>query len=636
MIAEKTIRFPDGAVFKGELVLGQPQTNGEYKKNGVTYDGAWDGGLPNGQGTMLYPNGDYYMGKFKNGMRHGEGTYFRAKDNAYDKYSNWQNDKPPYGEDKFVNLFNKDNYTQHFSSPTQFLDISYKPFNYTRLLPYHVEKNYEISKKGKLMRFFQSAKSLTEGDNQFKELSNLKHYIKENLSNFLEVQYVFNKYEKEFISHQRKYTYTDASNKYCKSLFNQHFSELKKLHQQYVSGVQFIKDLHDNKEKIYTILGFSNLYYELTNVLERHYSMHVEGAPYIKTFGQYSPKGYQIFNNFDLFLKQRNKVLGYNIEDQIKQFFNYDATSAEISKHKAITTSDYTYIGEVKNGEPNGIGLMKHGNNESYYGYFANGDRHGKGRYCYANGNHYEGMWENGEKHGKGFYGDSKNKANYMGTWKNNKMHGQFVVEYYGGGKSEKSTVYFDNGNVSSSAPTSAKTSSSSSSSSTSGIPEYSVVNYSNGKYKGMVLNGKRHGRGTYYWDSGGRYEGDWVNGDYHGFGELYDSNDNCTYRGFYKSGKEHGNGKEYKWGKYVYNNVYDRDEDTYEIDERYEGEFFEGKRHGKGILFEFYRWSDGHCVDKKSTVYIGSFSNGSYIGGKKMSLEKYCEVDLNDIEIYK
>ena len=45
---------------------------------------------------------------------------------------------------------------------------------------------------------------------------------------------------------------------------------------------------------------------------------------------------------------------------------------------------------------------------------------------------------------------------------------------------------------------------------------------YDNGKYIGNIQNGKRNGKGIYYWDNGDKYEGDWVNGNKEGKGILY------------------------------------------------------------------------------------------------------------------
>ena len=50
---------------------------------------------------------------------------------------------------------------------------------------------------------------------------------------------------------------------------------------------------------------------------------------------------------------------------------------------------------------------------------------------------------------------------------------------------------------------------------------------YDNGYYIGEMRNGKRHGIGTYKWDSGASYTGGWKEGEKHGVGRyVYDDGD--------------------------------------------------------------------------------------------------------------
>ena len=48
--------------------------NGNKKKD-RKYVGNIRNGGPNGQGTLIFPDGDKYVGKFKDGEYHGQGTY---------------------------------------------------------------------------------------------------------------------------------------------------------------------------------------------------------------------------------------------------------------------------------------------------------------------------------------------------------------------------------------------------------------------------------------------------------------------------------------------------------------------------------------------------------------------------------
>mmetsp|Transcript_39096 Transcript_39096/g.123278 ORF Transcript_39096/g.123278 Transcript_39096/m.123278 type:complete len:113 (+) Transcript_39096:458-796(+) len=46
-----------------------------YPDGGV-YEGSWDHGLRQGQGTFKYPNGDSYVGSWSQGKKSGQGIYF--------------------------------------------------------------------------------------------------------------------------------------------------------------------------------------------------------------------------------------------------------------------------------------------------------------------------------------------------------------------------------------------------------------------------------------------------------------------------------------------------------------------------------------------------------------------------------
>jgi len=67
---------------------------------------------------------------------------------------------------------------------------------------------------------------------------------------------------------------------------------------------------------------------------------------------------------------------------------------------------------------------------------------------------------------------------------------------------------------------------------------------YDDGKkmYEGETLNGKYHGKGTYYYKSGNKYEGQWENDKQNGPGTMYYA-DGDKFVGQWKDGKRHGSG---------------------------------------------------------------------------------------------
>jgi len=75
---EKWIKFGDEETqvkFEGEIVDGVPNGEGtENFPNGQKYFGEFKDGLPNGQGMETFPDGKKFVGEFKDGNYSGQGT----------------------------------------------------------------------------------------------------------------------------------------------------------------------------------------------------------------------------------------------------------------------------------------------------------------------------------------------------------------------------------------------------------------------------------------------------------------------------------------------------------------------------------------------------------------------------------
>eukprot|EP00794_Sanderia_malayensis_P019213 gene19213-21137_t len=104
--------------------------------------------------------------------------------------------------------------------------------------------------------------------------------------------------------------------------------------------------------------------------------------------------------------------------------------------------------------------------------------------------------------------------------------------------------------------------------------------------YEGEVLEGFRHGKGTYRCGTcPSMYTGDWVEGKRHGKGILYfDEQCKTYYEGDWQNGRKHGHGTH----KYKSGNIY-------------EGQWLDNKRHGQGKM----SWFD------RGEQYDGSWVNG-------------------------
>ena len=92
---------------------------------------------------------------------------------------------------------------------------------------------------------------------------------------------------------------------------------------------------------------------------------------------------------------------------------------------KTITFPDESkYVGEVKNGKPNGKGtLIYPDKGGKYEGEWKNGKYHGNGKLTYYDGGIYIGEFKNGKCNG---YGEFKVRGGqkYSGNWKEGKYHG--------------------------------------------------------------------------------------------------------------------------------------------------------------------------------------------------------------------
>ena len=151
------------------------------------------------------------------------------------------------------------------------------------------------------------------------------------------------------------------------------------------------------------------------------------------------------------------------------------------------------YVGEIKNGKPNGQGTHTLPDGRKFVGKFKDGKSNGQGILTFPNGNKYEGEWKDGKRHGQGTYTFSDGRK-YVGEWRSGEKHGQ-------------GTYTWSNGE----------------------------------KYVGEWKDGKRHGQGTYTFGKGkwegDKYEGEWKKDEKHGQGK-YTTSSGRKYIGEWKDGE--------------------------------------------------------------------------------------------------
>ena len=147
------------------------------------------------------------------------------------------------------------------------------------------------------------------------------------------------------------------------------------------------------------------------------------------------------------------------------------------------------YVGELKDGVPNGQGTFTFPDGETYVGEWMDGKPNGQGTKTLPNGEKYVGDFKDGKYNGKGtlIFPDGQK---YVGEYNDDKYNGQ-------------GTLTFPDGQ----------------------------------KYVGEWMDGKRKGQGTWTYADGAKFVGEWKDGKPNGRGTLTGT-DGKTYAGEFRDGK--------------------------------------------------------------------------------------------------
>lgn len=127
---------------------------------------------------------------------------------------------------------------------------------------------------------------------------------------------------------------------------------------------------------------------------------------------------------------------------------------------------------------------------------------------------------------------------------------------------------------------------------------DFKTVQGVNYRYEGYLKDGRKHGRGTMYFDSGDRYEGEWQNDRKHGRGSYFYA-DGDRYEGEWRADNMHGRG------------VY-----FFKSGNRYEGSWQGDKKHGPGVYYfkNGDRWEGAYSNDKKHGRSVYKWANGGSV----------------------
>jgi len=106
--------------------------------------------------------------------------------------------------------------------------------------------------------------------------------------------------------------------------------------------------------------------------------------------------------------------------------YSFAQTTGRLENLKDSWGIFYTYVGEIKNKQPNGIGVAIYhsGTALRYAGTFANGQFNGKGVLLFNDGTFLSGDWKNGKLNGKGAY-LNKDGDLFVGEFADGKKNGK-------------------------------------------------------------------------------------------------------------------------------------------------------------------------------------------------------------------
>ena len=228
----------------------------------------------------------------------------------------------------------------------------------------------------------------------------------------------------------------------------------------------------------------------------------------------------------------------------IVAFYIYSNENKNENNQKIILNDSNYYIGEIKNGKPNGKGKVYNKNNVLIYeGDFINGIKEGIGNMNLGDDKYYYGYFKNGKFNGKGILYKKLNETVYVDQpiekeifciENEKRMKKKFNnITIINGGKFKKYDVMkiyegeFINGEF-------------------NGIGIQLLQNYKNDfeRYEGQFKNNKKEGKGIIFYKNGKkRYEGDFHDDDITGRGKYFHENDYYSLANFIE-GKRNGKGK--------------------------------------------------------------------------------------------
>jgi hypothetical protein len=259
--------------------------------------------------------------------------------------------------------------------------------------------------------------------------------------------------------------------------------------------------------------------------------------------------------------ENQNLIIRNNINpsnDNQNQIYNYNKNNNNCNEPKLLinlTNKEES----IKN---NNLDKPK------FYGLFKNGKYHGdKCKLIYPNGFIYEGSFREGLRHGEGTLYHKPSNYQYKGSWENDKKNGKCIE--------------IINGDI----------------------------------FDGFYKNGIREGKCTIIYRNKDKFIGTLKEGKKDGYGEIIFFKTNTTYKGGFKNNLYDGKGEIISKSGYYYKGEFleglrhgDNCTEIKKDFKKYVGSFRRDKMNGKGI----FEWYSG---DNKDDIYNGEFKDDLFEG---------------------
>jgi hypothetical protein len=481
------------------------------------YEGNFNGGFRNGQGTYYWKEGDKYIGEWTEGHLTGMGTYYFNSGTS--KFGYWENSnyiglsKPGQSnstgcisgnckDGNGIYVFdNGDRYEGSFKSNLQ---EGYGIYNWSTGIKYE--------------GIWAAGQQNGEGKVTYKD-------------GYIQTGYWSSgKFSGEKQAYTDKCISGDCDNGYgintwqSGEKYEGYWKNLRRNGQgtnYYSNGDVYTGNWKDDKQDGYGSLKFHN-----GSNYDGDWKMHKEEG--VGTF---------TYSNGEKYIGEwkEGKFSGQGT------YYYSDGSSKsgiwenDIYKGKTTNSSNLT-IGCISGNCSNGYGTYVWEKGEKYEGYWIDGKRNGQGTNYFIDGAVYTGEWKDDSKQGSGTYKySSGNKDDYYtGHWQNDKINGRGILVFKDGHKYEGSfhDYYFDGEGTTYNIDGTVQ----------SGIWKDGVyIGKSKDNY-GCISGECSNGFGTYTFESGEKYVGNFINGEYSGQGSYYYSSGD-KYSGEFKNSKRDGQG---------------------------------------------------------------------------------------------